>query len=171
MRGMYVRPKKCRYLKGEILMPGSYEIVKAISKKTGEVISEHGADAVNRVGLSTQVPMRAVYYTTGRSRKIKINEKFRIRLVHINPKKLVMPGTVTGLVVTALWYLRADGASLVTPLAIKKIHHRIENKNFVEVLKHLDKMPVWMKRVFVQYQNMQPDDPLLIEDLNAYYQG
>ena len=120
-RDMYVRPKRCSYLKGEFLTPCSDVIIKAISKKTGEVISMHGADAINRIGLSTQVPVRAIYYTTGRSRQIKINEKFGIRLVHINPKKLVMPGTVTCIVITALWYLRSDGANLVTPLAIKKI--------------------------------------------------
>jgi len=167
-RGMYVRPKKSHYLKGRVLMPNSYEIVKAISKKTGEVISMYGPAAANYVGLSTQIQMRAIYYTTGRSRYVIVNGKKDIKLVHINPKKLVMPGTIVCLVVTALWY---QGKNLLTPLAVKKIHHRLDSEEYCEVIKNLDKMPLWMKCVFEQYQDMQPDDPQLREDSNSYYQG
>jgi hypothetical protein len=61
---MYVRPRKSRYLKDVALMPGAEEIVKAISKKTGEIISMYGAAAENYVGLSTQIQVNAIYYTT-----------------------------------------------------------------------------------------------------------
>jgi hypothetical protein len=170
-RGMYVRPRKSRYFKGIALVPGFEEIIKAISKKTGELISMHGAVADNVVGLTTQVPVRPMYYTTGHTRRIEINKKSAIRLVHVSAKKVVMPGTVTCLVITALWYRRSLGGNLITPLVIKKIHHRIGEEHFAGVLKHIDKMPVWMKKMFVQYQNMQLDDPLLIEDWSSYYQG
>jgi hypothetical protein len=168
IRGMYVRPKKSRYLKGKALMPDVCEIVKAISQKTGEVISIYGAAAENYVGLSTQIQVNAIYYTTGRSRHIKTSGKHSIKLVHISQKKLIMPGAITCIVVIALWYLGKDS---VTPLLIKKIYHRLDPEEFSEVLKHLDKMPAWMKKVFVQYKNMRPDDPRLEEDLNSYYQG
>src|SRR5665648_1158886 len=48
-RGIYVRPKKVPYL-GKVL-PGAEEIVKAISKQTGEVIAVHGAEAVSYTHL------------------------------------------------------------------------------------------------------------------------
>lgn len=62
-RGIYVRPKEVPYL-GKVL-PGSEEIVKVISKQTGEIITPHGAEAVRMLQLSTQVPMRPIFYTSG----------------------------------------------------------------------------------------------------------
>jgi len=162
---MYFRSKKNRYFPGCPISPGAEKIVSAISKKTGEIISVHGAVALNQIGLSTQVPLRAIYYTTGRSRHIKINGKNRIKLVHINPKKIVMPGTVTCHVVSALWF---EGKKFLRPLVIKKIHLRIGDEYFGEVLKHIDKMPAWMQKVFVRYQNMRSDDPELEDDPNEY---
>jgi len=73
-RGIYVRPEKSRFLPGHGILPNSDKIVEAISKKTGEIISVHGAVALNRIGLSTQVPVRAIYHATGRSRDIKDNK-------------------------------------------------------------------------------------------------
>ena len=166
-RGMYIRPKKSSYPKGFLLTASANEIIKAISKKTGEIISSYWAEAVNYVGLSTQIQLNPIYFTTGRSRYIKINKKFDIKLVHINPKKLVMPGTVTCLVITALWFTRSS----VNPISIKKIHKRIDDENFSEVLRHKDKMPRWMVKIFDKYLSMEQDCPELEEDLSSYYQG
>lgn len=160
-RGIYFRPEKSRYLPGCPIPPGAEKIISAISKKTGEIISVHGAVALNQIGLSTQVPVCAIYYTTGRSRYIKINGENRIKLVHMNPKKIVMPNTVTCHVVTALWF---EGKRYLKPRIVKKLHNRLGDKYFGEVLLNINKMPEWMRKVFVQYQNMQPGDPELEEE-------
>jgi hypothetical protein len=165
---LYFRPRKSRYLPGYLLPPSADKIIKAVSKKTGELISVHGAVAINQVGLSTQVPLRQIFHTTGRSRHIKINGEKRIKLVHINPKKIIMPNTVTCHVVTALWY---GGKQYLKPRIIKKLHDRLEDKYFSEVLLHVDKMPAWMKKVFIRYQEMDSNDPELQEDPNEYWQG
>src|SRR5436190_14500424 len=65
-RGIYVRPKEVPYL-GKVL-PGSEEIIKIITRQTGEIIAVHGAEAAHRLNLSTQVPMQSIYYTTGNTR-------------------------------------------------------------------------------------------------------
>jgi hypothetical protein len=62
--GMYYKPSKSRYLPGHSIPPGTEDIIRAVSKITGEVISVHAARALNLVGLSTQVPARAIYFTT-----------------------------------------------------------------------------------------------------------
>jgi len=165
---LYFRPGKSRYFPGCPIPPWTDKIIKAVSKKTGEIISVHPAVALNQIGLSTQVPAREIYYTTGRSRYIKINGENRIKLVHVSPRKIVMPNTVTCHVVTALWY---EGKRYLKPRIIKKLHGRLEDKYFNEVLMHLDKMPGWMRKVFVRYQNMQPDDPELQEDPDEHWQG
>jgi hypothetical protein len=159
--GMYFRPGKNRYFPNSPIPPGTDEIIKAVSKKTGEIISVHGAVALNQIGLSTQVPAHEIHHTTGRSRYIKVNGRNKIKLVHINPRKIVMPKTVICHVVTALWF---EGKKYLRPLVIKKIHGRLGDKYFNEVLQHVDKMPVWMQKVFICYQNMKPDDPQLEEE-------
>lgn len=141
-RGLYVRPKEVPYL-GKVL-PGSEEIVKAISKQTGETITHHGAEAVRMLQLSTQVPMRPIYYTSGTSRKIKVGKQV-ITLKHISPRKQVKPGSVTYTVITALWYL---GKHNINEAIIKKIKEKLNEKQFSDVLKHVHQMPVWMANAF-----------------------
>lgn len=145
-RGIYVRPKEVPYL-GKVL-PASEEIVKVISEQTGEVITYHGAEAARILQLSTQVPMRPIFYTSGTSRKIKLGKQI-ITLKHISPRKQVKPGTITCLVIAALWYF---GKNNVNEGVINAIKQRLNEKQFSEVLKYTHRMPVWMAGAFKQYQ-------------------
>lgn len=165
-RGMYVRPKPTRYLDkvGYLISPDSEDVIKLVSKKTGEMVIHGQSVALNYIGLSTQIPVRPTYHTSGRSRIIKMKRGGDIRLEHINSKRIVMPGTVTCLVVTALWNKYSKS---IHPLSIKKIHERLTPEEYSEVIKNLNKMPVWIKDAFIRYQNMDPSDPLLID--NDYY--
>jgi len=146
-RGIYVRPKEVAYL-GKVLPP-SEEVVKAISKQTGEIITPHGAEAVRMLHLSTQVPMRPIYNTNGTSRKVKLGKQ-TITLKHVSPRKQVKPGTITGLVITALWYV---GKSNMTVNTIKTLKERLSEQQFSEVFKHTNQMPVWMAHAFKQYKS------------------
>lgn len=146
-RGIYVRPKEVPYL-GKVLPP-SEEVVKAISKQTGEIITPHGAEAVRMLHLSTQVPMRPIYNTNGTSRKVKLGKQ-TITLKHVSPRKQVKPGTITGLVITALWYV---GKSNITENMIKTLKERLNEQQFSEVLKYTNQMPVWMANAFKQYKS------------------
>lgn len=145
-RGIYVRPKEVPYL-GKVL-PGSDEIIKVIARQTGEVIAVHGAEAAHRLNLSTQVPMRSIYYTTGNTRRVKIG-KLEIMLKHVSPSKLVKPGTTICLVISALWYL---GKNEVNLQVIKKIKQRIKPEEFSELFRYTTHMPTWMAESFNQYQ-------------------
>ena len=137
-RGIYVRPKEVPYL-GKVL-PGSNEIVAAISRQTGEVITPHGAEAARVLQLSTQVPMRPIFNTNGTSRKITVGKQ-TITLKHISPRKQVKAGTLVGLVITALWYL---GKNHINENVINIIKRRLSGKQFAELIKHTNKMPEWM---------------------------
>lgn len=141
-RGIYVRPKEVQYL-GKVL-PGSEEIIKVISKQTGETITIHGAEAARILQLSTQAPMRPVFYTSGTSRKIKLGKQV-ISLKHISPRKQVKPGTITCTVISALWYF---GKNNTNENVINTIKQRLNEKQFSEVLKHINQMPVWMANAF-----------------------
>ena len=53
-RGIYMRPKLSAYT-GRWVRPSPLSIMSVITKANGETIQIHGAEAVRRLGLSTQM--------------------------------------------------------------------------------------------------------------------
>ena len=74
-RGIYCYPKIDTELGLGVIYPGFEDIAQAITKRDKAQIVPAGAYAMNKLGLSTQVPMNVVFLTSGESRKIEI---FRI---------------------------------------------------------------------------------------------
>ena len=71
-RGIYCYPKIDTELGLGVIYPSFDDIAQAIAKRDKAKIVPAGAYAVNKLGLSTQVPMNAVFLTSGESRKIEI---------------------------------------------------------------------------------------------------
>ena len=65
-RGLYALPTQTRFGK---IPPETGAVIRELAERTGETIVAHGIVAANRLGLSTQQPMREVYLTSGRSRE------------------------------------------------------------------------------------------------------
>ena len=150
-RGIFVRPKETPYLGA--VMPGINEVVHVIEETTGSPIVMHGAEAVRRLGLSTQMQMQPVFYTTGNNRCIRLGG-FQIRLKHISPRKIVRPGTVEGLVISALWYMKRQNVTLSTIAQIQKV---LSPEDFEHVVSCISLMPEWMGKVFYLYKRSQHD--------------
>src|SRR3990167_9706317 len=144
-RGVFVRPKQSE--RGELL-PSSFEIAKTLTQSTGEIIIVHGAEAARQLQLTTQVPMRLVFYTNGNTRTLKIANR-SVKLKHVNPSRLIAPGTVAGLVISALGYL---GHEHVTTQTIHTIRQRIAPEEFKNLFELMEHMPAWMSDVFYKYQ-------------------
>ncbi len=68
-RGTYASPVSSRF---GSRAPTPEKIVKALAKQSGEIVVPHGANAANALGLTQQVPIREVYLTSGRTRKLKL---------------------------------------------------------------------------------------------------
>lgn len=145
-RGIFARTKQAPFV--GVVMPSPQQITKLISQSTGEQIAPTGAEAANMMELSTQIPMRAVYLTTGHSRNIKIGNN-EITLKHVSSKKLIKPGTKAGLVITAFWYL---GKNNVTPKVIEKIKHKLSPSEFEELMECTPSMPHWMANALYHHQ-------------------
>ena len=145
-RGVFVKPKQS-VLVGEIL-PSAFEIAASLSKSTGETITVQGAEAVRILQLTTQVPMQLIFYTSGNTRVLKFNNT-KVKLKHVNPSRLIAPGTTPGLVICALNFM---GHENVTPHTIEKIKSLISQKEFVETIRLTNKMPAWMADIFYRYQ-------------------
>lgn len=152
-RGIFVKPKHITSL-GEVL-PSTAEIAELIARSTGEIISIHGAEAARKLELTTQVPMRPTFYTSGNTRTLKIGN-MNVKLKHVHPNKLIGAGTTAGLVLSALRYL---GKENVTIEVIKKIKKNIQKKEFKDTLNLIMHMPSWMSDVFYRYQQEEKNEP------------
>ena len=136
-RGVFVRPRTSRHV-GTVL-PDVLEVVKAIARNNGETVQIHGAEAVRRFGLSTQVPTAPVFYTSASSRTIRIGN-VTVRMIHTsNRRRLQFAGQTAGLALSALWYLGKDHVTHETVATIKSALGASE----FEKLRSAD-MPAWM---------------------------
>lgn len=108
-QGIYVIPKYDKVF-GKVL-PSIEQIANILAKKDHVKIKPSGQNALNKVGLSTQVPMRLVFLTTGHSKKIQIG-KSAIIFKATTAKKLSMKGEITSLLFLGLEELDLKNISL-----------------------------------------------------------
>lgn len=108
-QGIYVIPKYDKVF-GKVL-PSIEKIANILAKKDHVKIKPSGQYALNKVGLSTQVPMRLVFLTTGHSKKIQIG-KSAIIFKSTTAKKLSMKGEITSLLFLGLEELDLKNISL-----------------------------------------------------------
>lgn len=100
-RGLYVAPQQGRF---GARPPAVSKTVESLAQQRGETIVRHGAAAANMLGLTTQVPVREVYLTSGRNRELKLGAQV-IELRHAPAWQLVLPGSVAGDAVRVLaWF-------------------------------------------------------------------
>ena len=72
-RGLYDYPKTDPQLGP--LQPSTDDIVSALAGRDATRLQPSGAYAANLLGLSTQVPMKVVYLTDGRTRTVQIGKR------------------------------------------------------------------------------------------------
>jgi hypothetical protein len=100
-RGVYVVPVSSRF---GTRPPAPEKVVHALAAQNGEVVAPHGARAANALGLTQQVPIREVYLTSGRTRKLKLGRS-EVTVTHA-PRWMLALGTgPAGSAVRALQWL------------------------------------------------------------------
>ncbi len=145
-RGVFVRPRPNRYT--GTVPPAPEQIAETLARSTGAVVQPHGAQAASRLGFTTQVPVKPVFWTSGPSRHLKAGN-LTIELRHTAARKLALAGRPAGEALAALWYL---GKESVTPEVIAVIRHKLPPKEF-EALRHArSRMPAWMSDAFYRYE-------------------
>lgn len=87
-RGAYVTPISGRF---GTRPPAPEKVVEALAAQSGEVLVPHGAAAANALGLTQQVPVREVYLTSGRTRKLKLGRS-EVLVKHV-PRWMLALGT------------------------------------------------------------------------------
>lgn len=116
-RGLYVVPVRSQF---GTRAPKPEKVVAGIAAATGEVVAPSGAVSANTLGLTTQVPIRSVYLTSGRSRKIYLGRQI-VEMKHAPRWQLSVSGGAAGEAVRALAWLgpkhaRRAAATLKTRL-------------------------------------------------------
>jgi hypothetical protein len=107
-QGIYTKPVQDKVL-GEIL-PSIEEIAATLAKKEHVKIMPTGQYALNKIGLSTQVPMKMIFLTNGTKKNISIG-KSSIIFLPTTAKKLAMMGPITSLLFLGLEELDLDKLS------------------------------------------------------------
>lgn len=137
-RGVYMRPKQSEYT-GRKVRANPIQVMEAVARVRGEKIQVHGAEAVRRLGLSTQMQVLPTYYTSGSTREIRIGSAV-VRLRHVSNQRLQQAGTRVGVALTALMYLGREG---LTDMVARKIATALSNEEFNKLMRC--KMPEWMR--------------------------
>ena len=98
-RGLYDYPKTSARL--GVLAPSPKAVERALARRSGATLKSSAAQVANALGVSTQVPMRTVLETTGRSRTVTVQGR-TMRLIHRAPSKLGRPSGVADDVIEAV---------------------------------------------------------------------
>ena len=141
--GIYVRPKTDSVI-GK-LTPGIEEIAKAIAKRDKARIVPTGLYALNRLGLSTQVPLNVVYLTDGTARKVRIGNR-TITFKKTTPKNVAAVGEISRLVIQAL---RTIGKDKVTDDEIKHIQTLLSKEKPTRLQHDIRLAPVWIREIMM----------------------
>lgn len=137
-RGLYVLPVQSRY--GE-RPPTIESVVERLSALGGETVVRSGAAAANQLGLTTQTPVRQVYLTSGRSRRLQLGKQ-SVELRHAPPWQLVLPHSPAGEAVRALAWLGPEQAGS----ALKALRQRLPRSAFEELVGVGARLPTWLAR-------------------------
>jgi hypothetical protein len=139
--GLYEYPRMHEKL--GTLPPDIQQVVSAVARKDESKVLPSGAMAANLLGLSTQVPAKAVYLTEGLSKRIKIGKQ-EVIFKKTTPKNLAAAGTVAGLLIQALKHMGQRQVTEDTVLALK---HRLSSEDHLVLKKHMRHAPVWIQGI------------------------
>ncbi len=116
IRGIYDYPRYSELLKQQ-LSPDIDQVARALARKFRWRIQPSGATALNLLGLSTQVPARAVYLSDGPDKSFKVGNT-TLAFEHTALKEAGFKLGESGLIVQAL---KSLGQERITPEVISKI--------------------------------------------------
>ncbi len=143
-RGVYLKAETTRF---GLVYPPLEAIAEAIARRDNAQVIPTGATAQNILGLSTQVPMNAVFLTSGSARKIQLGGR-TITFRRAVPKNFAVKGRYTSLIVQAL---RSIGEGNMTADDLAQVEELIKNHSEPDTIEQdLAAMPTWIRRIFVR---------------------
>ena len=141
-RGLYEYPREHPEL--GTLSPDIEKVAKALAGKDRLRLQPAGAYATNLLGLSEQVPAKAVFLTDGPSRSVKIGRQ-EIQLRRTTPRNMAAAGRLSGLLMQAFRHL---GRQHITEQRMAHLKRTLPAKERNQLLKDLPLAPAWMHPLF-----------------------
>jgi hypothetical protein len=139
--GIFYRPEISELI-GE-LRPTIDEVAKAIARRDKARIVPTGSYALNRLGLSTQIPMNIVYHTDGSARKVKVGNS-TITFKKTSSRNVAGIGEISTLVIQAL---KSIGKGMVRPEEIKQIQIILEKEKATALEHDIRIAPEWIREI------------------------
>lgn len=126
-QGIYLYPSRNRY---GIHKPSIDVIAKAIAEKDKARIIPSGLTALNTLGLSTQVPMNAIYLTNGTPRTITVGNR-KIIFKKSVPRNFAYHSELFSLVVSAMKEIGEENINEDIISKIKEILAKEKNQEII----------------------------------------
>ena len=143
-QGVYVRTIETRFGK---CPPDFNKVITALSELWGEIIVPSGGGAANFLGLTTQVPMRLSYLTSGPSRQLQFYTEVNLR--HAPRWQLVAPDRPAGTLIRALTFLHPAEAEE----ALDKIVPTFSEEDVAELAAARAILPEWIAKPLGAFVN------------------
>ncbi len=141
--GIYLYPKKDKDL--GVLYPSAEEIAIAIAKRDKARIIPTGVQALNKLGLSTQIPLKVAFLTDGAARSIKIGKR-TITFKKTSPKNLLAKGEISGLVIQAL---KSIGQDKIEDDVLIKLLAILKKEKKENILHDAKLAPAWINKILM----------------------
>lgn len=139
-QGLYLYPLRNKF---GVLRPSIEEIAYAIAEKDKARIIPSGLTALNKLGLSTQVTMNAVYFTDATARELIVGNR-KIIFKRSAPRNFAYKTDLFPLVVAAMKEIGKDN---VTDEQVAIIKHAIEQYGSPDEIKYdYCIAPQWIKQ-------------------------
>lgn len=125
-------------------MPSAEAVARALAGRDQTRLQPAGAYAANALGLSEQVPAKAVFLTDGPTRTVKIGPT-TIQLRRTTARNMATAGRLSGLLIQAL---RELGKDHLTRERREHLRRTIPDDKRRELLKDIRLAPAWMHPIF-----------------------
>lgn len=142
--GIYLYPKTDKAL--GVLYPSAEEIATAIAKRDRARIIPTGMQALNKLGLSTQIPLKIVFLTDGAARSVTIGKR-SITFKKTSPKNLLAIGEISKLAIQAL---KSIGQHKVEEEVLTKLLTVLKKEKKENILHDAKLAPAWINKILMR---------------------
>lgn len=122
------------------LTPNPDKLAQVVATQTNDIIRPSGAAAANQLGLDTQVPAKAIYFTSGQSKKKHVGN-YTIQLKH---SKIVRQFGANPTLCKLILALQHLGKNNIDIKITNKCSQLLSKKDKEDLAKALTKIPQWM---------------------------
>jgi Family of unknown function (DUF6088) len=141
--GIYLYPKTDKVL--GVLYPSAEEIAVAIAKRDKARIIATGIQALNKLGLSTQIPLKIIFLTDGAARSVRIGKQ-AITFKKTSPKNLLAKGEISGLAIQAL---KSIGQHKIEDEILTRLLNILKKEKKENILHDAKLAPAWINKILM----------------------